>query len=156
MTLSATNNNGFAQSYKGIARKLITRTILFSSAITLIITAFNLYERYNYDISLIDSRLDQINNVHLSSLSNNLWLADKPELQIHLNGILKIPDIQYLEVYSEDNELWASAGTKKRKNVKQYVLVKQVSIPEVDDKEDTAPKLNVVKLDTKKDNGEPE
>ena len=115
--MSTTNNNGLVQSYKGIARKLITRTILFSSAITLIITAFNLYERYNFDISLIDSRFDQISNVHLSSLNNNLWLADKPELLVHLNGILKIPDIQYLEVYNED-KLWASAGTKKNKNVK--------------------------------------
>ncbi len=120
MSLSAKNNYRPVQPYKGIAKKLITRTILFSSVITLIITAFNLYERYNYDISLIDSRLDQISNVHLSSLSNNLWLADKPELQVHLNGILKIPDIQYLEVYNED-ELWASAGTKKNKNVKPRI-----------------------------------
>ncbi len=46
--------------------------------------------------------------------------------------------------------------SNKRKNVNEYVLVKQVSIFESIDKEDPSPKLNVVKFDSKKDNGEPE
>ncbi|HEC29297.1 MAG TPA: hypothetical protein ENI65_06910, partial [Gammaproteobacteria bacterium] len=117
--INKTRNNR-PWTYKGIAGKLISATILFSSAITLVITAFHLYEKYRYDISLIDSRFAEINAIHLSSLRNNLWLADKKELQVHLNGILKIPDIQYLEVYDK-NRLWASAGVKKEKNVKIHI-----------------------------------
>ncbi len=117
--INKTRNNR-PWTYKGIAGKLISATILFSSAITLVITVFHLYEKYRYDISLIDSRFAEINAIHLSSLRNNLWLADKKELQVHLNGILKIPDIQYLEVYDK-NRLWASAGVKKEKNVKIHI-----------------------------------
>lgn len=103
-------------TYKGIAGKLISLTILFSSIITLVITAFNLYERYSYDVNLIDLKFKQINDVHLSSIINNLWLVDKHELQVHLEGILKIKDIQYIEVY-DNKKLWASAGVKKYRNI---------------------------------------
>lgn len=112
--------NKLPLGYKGITRKIITATILFSSIITFVITAFNLYDRYQYDVSRIDSQFKQIKDVHLSSLTNNLWLTDKPELEVQLSGILKIADIQYLEVYDTD-KLWASAGTKKDSNIKsQY------------------------------------
>jgi len=74
--INKTRNNR-PWTYKGIAGKLISATILFSSAITLVITVFHLYEKYRYDISLIDSRFAEINAIHLSSLRNNLWLADK-------------------------------------------------------------------------------
>lgn len=117
----ASKKNIINLPYKGVARKLISYTILFSSIITLVITAFNLYSRYEYDIGLIDSHFKQIEAVHLSSLNNNLWLADKAELQVHLDGIKQIPDIQYLEVY--DNEkIWASAGIKKNEDIKTRIL----------------------------------
>ncbi len=105
--------------YRGIAKKIITATILFSSIITLFITGFNLYGRYTYEISQIDSKFNEIKEVHLSSLTNNLWLADKHELQVQLKGILHIPEIQYVEVY-DNNSLWASAGEKKEDNIKVH------------------------------------
>ena len=91
--------------YDGIAKNVITATILFSSIITLFITVYSTYDRYLYDISQIDSKFDEIKDVHLSSLTNNLWLADKHELQVQLKGILRIPEIQYAEVY-DNYSLW--------------------------------------------------
>jgi len=101
----------------GLAKKLIFFTILFSSLLTLIITATQLYLGYRYDLNIIDSRFKQIQDVHLTSIANNLWLADEKELLVQLDGILKIPDIQFLEIMEED-KLWATAGTKKTKNIK--------------------------------------
>jgi len=103
--------------YKGIARKLIISTILFSSFITLIITTTQLYQSYKYDLEIIDSRFQQIKDVHLTSVTNNLWLADKKETLIQLNGILKTPDIQYLEI-KEGDKLWVTAGTNKEQKTK--------------------------------------
>ena len=103
--------------YKGVARKLIVSTILFSSFITLIITAIQLYQGYKYDLEIIDSRFQQINDVHLTSVTNNVWLADKKEALIQLNGILKTPDIQYLEI-REGDSLWIKAGFSKKSKAK--------------------------------------
>jgi len=109
--------NKQASDYKSLSRKLIPGIILFSSLITLIITSYTLYERYRYDISQIDARFEQIENVHFSSLVNNLWLADKSEMQVQVEGILKIPDIQYLKVYNND-KLWVSVGLKKDSKIR--------------------------------------
>jgi uncharacterized protein YfkK (UPF0435 family) len=95
----------------------------------------------------LEEEVNKAKSVILTHLLNNKQISSQVynDMTRNYGIIIKKP--------SFFGSWWKS---KKRKNVKQYVLVKQVSIPEVDDKEDTAPKLNVVKLDIKKDNGEPE
>lgn len=100
----------------GIARRLIVAVVLFSAIITLIISAFQLYRDYQRDLSVIDARLQQIDDVNLKTLSNSLWVADQQEMKTHLEGILRLPDMQYLEI-RENDKLWASVGKAKTKNV---------------------------------------
>lgn len=100
----------------GIARRLIVAVVLFSAIITLIISAFQLYRDYQRDLSVIDARLQQIDDVNLKTLSNSLWVADQQEMKTHLEGILRLPDMQYLEI-RENEKLWASVGKAKTKNV---------------------------------------
>jgi PAS domain S-box-containing protein len=99
-----------------IARRLIVAVVLFSAAITLVISAFQLYRDYQRDLSVIDARLQQIEDVNLKTLSNSLWVADQREMKTHLEGILRLPDMQYLEI-RENEKLWASVGKPKTKNV---------------------------------------
>jgi len=98
-----------------IARRFIFYIILFSSLITLIITAIQLYRDYNTDIGLIHSELEQINDVHLSSLSSALWTSNLKLLQTSIEGILKIRDVQYVEIRDEER-LWVSTGKVKGNN----------------------------------------
>ncbi len=85
--------------------------VLFSSLITLIVTAIQLYRDYNRDLLLIDSQLKQIQEVHIRSIAGSLWLLDDKGMQILVDGILQMPDILYLEV-SDGDRIWASAGAK--------------------------------------------
>lgn len=94
-----------------IARRLILAMVLFSSLITLIVTAIQLYRDYNRDLLLIDSQLKQIQDVHIRSIAGSLWLLDEKGMQILVDGILQLPDILYLEV-SDGDRIWASAGVK--------------------------------------------
>lgn len=98
-----------------IARRFIFYIVLFSSFITLIITAFQLYRDYNSDINLIHTELDQIGSVHLNSLTAALWASNRKLLQTSIEGILKIRDMQYVEIRDEQN-LWAKAGEIKGSN----------------------------------------
>jgi len=100
---------------RGVARRLIVLTILFSTVITLVISIIQLYIEYRRDISNIDSIFTQIRYVNLKTLTHTLWVADTEELDIQLSGILRLPDMQYIEVRDE-KRLWASVGTKKRDN----------------------------------------
>lgn len=106
-----------------IARRLILAMVLFSSLITLIVTAIQLYRDYNRDLLLIDSQLKQIQDVHIRSIAGSLWLLDEKGIQVLVDGILQLPDILYLEV-SDGERIWASAGVRQTDNmiVREYPL----------------------------------
>ena len=99
-----------------ISRRLITCMVAFSSVLTLVITAYQLNRDYDRDLRLIDSRMQQVQYVHLNSLVNTLWATNTKKLQIQLDGILRLPDMQYVGV-KEGERLWASAGTFRTDNV---------------------------------------
>ena len=101
-----------------LARRLIIYTVLFSTVITLIITALQLYRDYKADIDMIHYQLDQIETIHLNSIAAALWTSNKKLLKTNIEGILKIRDMQYVEV-TEDNQLWVQVGKKSGGNTIQ-------------------------------------
>ncbi|VAW72439.1 diguanylate cyclase/phosphodiesterase (GGDEF & EAL domains) with PAS/PAC sensor(s) [hydrothermal vent metagenome] len=92
-----------------IARILILYIILFSSCITFFLTAIQLYRDYGSELSLIKSELQQIEDIHLESITTALWASNKKLLQTNIEGILKIRDIQYVEI-KDDKGILVSAG----------------------------------------------
>ena len=113
-----------ADNRHGIARKMIVAVILFSSLITLVITAYQLYRDYNLDLSTIDLRLQEIQDVHLKNITNSLWVADNAEMKTILEGVHHLPHMQYLEIREED-KVWAAVGQFSPKNtiVREYPLI---------------------------------
>ena len=111
---------------RSIARRLILAMVLFSSLITVVMTAIQLYRDYNRDLLLIDSQLKQIQDVHIPSIAGSLWLLDEKGMQVLVDGILQLPDILYLEV-SDGEHLWASAGAHQSEKMilRKYPLTYQ-------------------------------
>ena len=111
---------------QGIARRLILAMVVFSSLITLIVTAIQLYRDYNRDLLLIDAQLNQIEDVHLPSIAGSLWLLDESGVQTLVDGILQLPDMLYLEV-SDGERVWAADGVNQSENVivRRYSLTHQ-------------------------------
>jgi PAS domain S-box-containing protein len=111
---------------RGIARRLILAMVLFSTLITLVVTAIQLYRDYNRDLQLIDSQLKQIQDIHIRSIAGSLWLVDEKSMQTLVDGILQLPDILYLEV-SDGERIWASAGDKQTEKMilREYPLIYQ-------------------------------
>ena len=111
---------------RGIARRLILAMVLFSTLITVVVTAIQLHRDYNRDLLLIDSQLKQIQDVHIPSIAGSLWLLDEKGMQVLVDGILQLPDILYLEV-SDGEHLWASAGVHQNEKMilREYPLTYQ-------------------------------
>jgi diguanylate cyclase (GGDEF)-like protein/PAS domain S-box-containing protein len=103
-----------------LARRLLVYIVLFSSAITFALTAFQLYRDYRLDLGAIESDLTEIQEVHLKTLTGSLWATNTRELTTQLEGIIKLPNMQYAAVH-EGDKLWASAG----KNIPGNVIVRQ-------------------------------
>src|SRR5262245_59892563 len=83
---------------RGIGPRLLVRILLFSSAITLILTSFQLYVDYRYDVGAIESRLSEIEGSYLQSLGEGLWNLDSRQLELQIEGILRLPAIRFVEV----------------------------------------------------------
>jgi len=101
--------------HKRIAVRLIVATVLFSSFITIITSAYQLYGYYDRDMGMIEEHLEQIETVYLSSIATQVWVADKEEMRTQLNGLLNIRDIVYTEV-TENQKLWVKAGVMQTEN----------------------------------------
>jgi signal transduction histidine kinase len=107
-----------------IARRLIVATVLFSSLITLVIVAFQLFMDYRRDIALIDTNIDQIRISHLQSLVNSVWNFDEPQIRNQLEGLQRMPDIEYLGVEAGGETKWSAGRLKSRFSVnRQFPLV---------------------------------
>ncbi|HED13723.1 MAG TPA: PAS domain S-box protein [Gammaproteobacteria bacterium] len=117
-------NSNLEIHQSGIARRLILYVILFSSFITLLLTALQLYRDYNTDIGLVEDQLQQVRNVHLKSLTAALWVSDTQELKTRLEGISRLRDMQSLEVRDQER-VWVSVGTPQSRNMisKRYPMV---------------------------------
>ncbi len=107
-----------------IARKLIFYLVSASALITLFITFFQLYLDYNRDITSIDNRFQQIQKVNLDLISHALWETDNHELNLQLQGMIQMPDMQYLAI-SENGKVMVAVGGKKSTNIisKSYPLL---------------------------------
>lgn len=99
-----------------IAKRLIFYTILCSTGITIITTAVQLYLDYKHDLSLIDVRTQEIKNIHLSTIAEALWTTDQINLNILLNGIIRMQDTQFAKV-TEKGKVVAQAGKPANKNI---------------------------------------
>ena len=114
-------NNIFKSS---IAKNLIFYVILFSSLITLVITSAQIYHEYTVELNNIDNNFNQIKDVHLESITHDVWAVDTLHAKTLLEGILRMPDMEYLEI-SENNKIWMSVGEKQSTNVieKSYPMI---------------------------------
>jgi PAS domain S-box-containing protein len=88
----------FKRLRRGLGLRLLARVLLFSSAITLILTLFQLYFDYRYEVGAIKSRMSEIEGSYLQSLGEGLWNLDSRQLELQIEGILRLPAIRFVEV----------------------------------------------------------
>ncbi|NOZ11223.1 MAG: PAS domain-containing protein [Gammaproteobacteria bacterium] len=101
----------------GVARKLIVYTILFSSIITLVITAIQLYGEFRHDIDGINQKLEQIKASYIESITQSVWLSDRKQIRLILEGITELSDIAYSEVILARSEKIKSGSIQQGDNI---------------------------------------
>ena len=107
-----------------LARRLILGVVLFSSLITLVTTAAQLYLDYAHDVAEIENDFDVIQASYLQSLINSVWVADEAQIQTQLDGLRRLPDMEYLSVEVEDEPRWVAGSLESSRVVsRQYPLV---------------------------------
>ena len=107
--------NQYKSTHKRIARRLIIAIVLFSSLITIITSAYQLYGYYDRDLNAIEEHLVEIETVYLSNIATHTWVADKEEMRTHLHGLLNLQGIVYAEVMDQ-GKAWVTAGVMQIEN----------------------------------------
>ena len=110
----------------GVAKKLIVALVLFSSLITTVITAIELYTSYRHDLGQIDRSLEFIGKSYLPSLTDSVWVADRDQVQTQLDGLLRLPDIEYIGIRVDGQVRWsAGKAVSQRQRTAEVPLVRQ-------------------------------
>ncbi|QOY53853.1 EAL domain-containing protein [Candidatus Sulfurimonas marisnigri] len=103
-----------------ISFKLMILTLLFSAVITLIISIIQLYMDYRNGIKSINTQLSLIESGYIASINQSIWVYDKKQTLLQLDGILNLPDIEFTAIeltegehYERGNEVNKNFITKK-------------------------------------------
>ena len=102
--------------------RLAAATIAFSTAIAILATAIQLYHDYRHDLATINSTFEQIDQSYLPTIANALWATNHKKLQVALDGLSRLPDVQYV-VVKEDGEIRAEAGQPKAQRIQSRDFV---------------------------------
>lgn len=95
----------------GIARRIMLALFLFSSVITTIITGVEMYFDYRSELKDIHERIESIRKVSLPTLSESVWIAEKPQIQNQLKGLLNLEDVEFVSIVANGKTEW-SAGAR--------------------------------------------
>jgi PAS domain S-box-containing protein len=92
-----------------LARRLILWTVLFSGSIALVVTVAQLTWEYRDDLREVEERFGQIEQSILPSIVEAVWVSDRKQLAIVLNGISQRRDFSHAEVLV-DGQVLATSG----------------------------------------------
>ena len=105
-----------------LSKKLILWTILFSSFITLVITAIQLYQNYEKSVSGIDHSFELIRKSRVQAIAHSVWVFDEVQLETQLEGLLALPDFEAIRIYIGEDLRWAK-GEQISSTVKSATLI---------------------------------
>ncbi len=91
-------------------RRLILYIILFSSAITLVSSALQLYLEYTKGVAEINAEIHQIKDSQLESIALNVQDRNIQLLQLQLDGLVKLPGIERISIVTTDRVKWRAGA----------------------------------------------
>jgi len=110
--------------FSPLGGRLVVSTVAFSTCVALLATAFQLYFDYRNDLHNIETTFEQVDQTYLPTIANALWATNRHELQVAINGLVRLPDVQQVTVH-ENGKTWAQAGRPQVKNIqsRDYPLI---------------------------------
>lgn len=84
-----------------IGRRLLFAIVLFSSLVTLVATAFQLFVDFQRDVGQIKTRLDDVQSSYLASIGASLWNLDPHQLKLQMEGIRQLPGVVAVAIYED-------------------------------------------------------
>lgn len=107
----------------GIGRRLIVALILFSSILTALITAIELYFDYRNDINAIENRFNFIKHSYLPTLRESVWVSDELQITTQLTGLSRLQDIESLSIIVDGKTRWKSGAVSSTRTIEHDIPI---------------------------------
>jgi len=105
----------------GVAKRLLVAVVAFSSVVTTVITAIDLVGQYRASLRDIDAAFAFVRDSYVPTLARSVWLYDAESLNVQLQGLLRLPDIEFAAIETEGRTRW-SAGKVLSERTRQASL----------------------------------
>ncbi len=102
---------------RGIGRRFAIYILLFSSVITLVITAIQLIYDYHRDVGIIEERLQEIETIYRDTLSTAVWVHNRKGLNLQLEGMMRLPAILYVRIDDENGQKLGQLGKQRQQRI---------------------------------------
>ncbi len=112
---------------QSVSRVFIVKILIFSGFITLFLTSLQLFRDYRYGLEVIEQRFKQIELSNMGSINQSMWTYNWASLQVQLDGLIRQPDISYLEIQNSEGITVLAVGEPSVENVleRQFTLTHQ-------------------------------
>ena len=111
---------------QNIAKTLLLWIVFVSSLVTITLSGIQLYIDYKLEVGTINNRLDEIESSYKDIIEGSLWNVDLAQLNVQLEGIVRLPDIQAVTVEENqavDGSIFISKGVSNGSGVlREYDL----------------------------------
>ncbi|MEO5795750.1 MAG: EAL domain-containing protein [Rhodoferax sp.] len=114
----------------GIARRIMLAVVLFSSGVTAVITAFELYLDYRVDVRGIDAQFESIRVVQLPTLVESVWVLEPKQIQNQLNGMQNLRDIEYVGIVVDGKTLWSAGARRSQRQMETVFALNRFNLGE--------------------------
>lgn len=91
-------NNIVIGKRNSLSKRMLFYILACSTSFALLITLGQLAWDYQEDVSLVQKNLQQIEASYLLPIAASLWALDEAQVKHQIEGIMKLPDIQYVRV----------------------------------------------------------
>ena len=107
-----------------VGYNLVIALVLFSSLITLVTTAFQLYIDYRVDIKRVNNYEDLIRESYLKSITTSVWSFDAHQIETQINGMLNLPDMEQVRIILDEGKDWSVGSIQSKNNLtKAFPLI---------------------------------
>tara|TARA_R110002049_G_scaffold196627_1_gene365823 strand:+ start:33 stop:1967 length:1935 start_codon:yes stop_codon:yes gene_type:complete len=89
---------------QSISRKLIFLILIFSSIITLILTATQLWLEFDAEVSEIESRLIDIDKSFSQTITQQIWNLDREQMETTADGLFQLPYVDLVVISGSEIE----------------------------------------------------
>ena len=109
-----------------ISRRLFITVLVFSSIVTLAVTAYRVYADYQEELAATEREIELVYTSFLPNLTEALWKMDTAHLQLQLEGMLYIPYVEHAAIWSKDAVLLSAGSHKSEKVLERRKLLSYI------------------------------